>query len=106
MPIAPAQTVGVLIDFNEPLNNKGQQIYSEKALFSQLQFDNNEKQSQEIYNHNQQIFNNLQIDFNDDTQENNYSPMDKNVINLIIIITHSKNMFLIFIFSKCKTRTM
>ena len=75
----------MLIDFGDA--DKSENISAKKndgALFSQLQFDNinnnesNQQFNQEAYNHNQQIFNNINIDFGDDSEEENYANVNKN----------------------------
>ena len=73
----------MLIDFgdSEKTDNNKNLNRNENALFSQLQFDNantNQNFNQEVYNHNQQIFNNLNIDFGDDSDEENYANMNNN----------------------------
>ncbi len=77
----------MLIDFGNAVtttenNGNGNVVKkNDKALFSQLQFENansgsnnnNQQFNHEAYNHNQQIFNKLNIDFGDDSGEENYA---------------------------------
>lgn len=80
---AQKPNTGLLIDFGDSgktENNNAKR--NDNALFSQLQFDNannNQNFDQDAYNHNQQVFNNLNIDFGDDSDEEDYS--NQNNIN-------------------------
>jgi len=108
-----------LIDFGreevKPDNNR--QKHNDQALLSQLQFDNNsmnqQTQNQDAYIHNQQIFNNLNIDFGDDSDEENYPPNNlenynqfdnNNDVNFISKLNFVK-IFNNIIFSKVPTIT-
>lgn len=81
--MAQKPNTGLLIDFGdadktESYNNANR---NNNALFSQLHFDNantNQNSNQEAYNHNQQIFNNLNIDFGDDSDDENYANVNNN----------------------------
>lgn len=89
---AQSQNTGLLIDFGDAVkaeNNSVNVKQNDNGLFSQLQFDNvsgnnnnnNQQQqhfNQETYNHNQQIFNNLNIDFGEDSDEENYGNANNN----------------------------
>jgi len=72
-PVIQNNNVGLLIDFNESIKIENKSKYNEKAVFSQLQFENNmsHQENNEIYNHNNKIFNNLNLDFADDSDEEN-----------------------------------
>lgn len=73
--------VGLLIDLNEPSKVDNKPKYSDKGLFSQLQFENNSDKNQfnqEAYNHNQAIFNNLNINFGEEDNEE-YPSNDVNI---------------------------
>lgn len=73
---------GLLIDFGASAQEENNNIKkNDTGFFTQLQYDNannNKHLNQDVYNHNQQIFNNLNIDFGQDSDEENYGNINVN----------------------------
>lgn len=68
--------MGLLIDFGDGKQTDIPKQNNNQDLFSKLQLDSNQNQlnQQDMYNYNQQIFDNLNIDIKDEIDDDDFYP--------------------------------